>query len=199
MVGKNNHKVHQEKMANKFYRYSIKRLSIGVASVAVAAGFLLNSEMVVAQAAALEGNQAVNANLETSVPLAENEANNRLTTEISSDENKREENLPASEAAGSDTVDLTKEKLPSDLSISEDTSTVNSQLDDKKVSNSESKNHSENNLSAESDKSEKVEKTEKANKSQLDTEIDNQQAGRVSSTQGQNETEKIVLLLIVIT
>ena len=40
MVGKNNFKLRREKMGNKFYRYSIKRLSIGVASVAVSAGFL---------------------------------------------------------------------------------------------------------------------------------------------------------------
>ncbi|WP_198435145.1 YSIRK-type signal peptide-containing protein [Aerococcus urinae] len=40
MVGKNNYQVKKEKQSNKFYRYSIKRLSVGVASVAVAAGLL---------------------------------------------------------------------------------------------------------------------------------------------------------------
>lgn len=40
MVGKNNKKVLIEKQGNKYYRYSIKKLSVGVASVAVSAGFL---------------------------------------------------------------------------------------------------------------------------------------------------------------
>lgn len=39
VVGKNNYKLKREKASNKFYRYSIKRLSVGVASVAVSAGF----------------------------------------------------------------------------------------------------------------------------------------------------------------
>ncbi|WP_195854382.1 YSIRK-type signal peptide-containing protein [Aerococcus tenax] len=51
MVGKNNLKVKKEKQSNKFYRYSIRRLSVGVASVAVAAGLLFASDSAVAQAA----------------------------------------------------------------------------------------------------------------------------------------------------
>ncbi|MHA6646984.1 Rib/alpha-like domain-containing protein [Aerococcus urinae] len=54
MVGKNNLHVKKEKQANKFYRYSIKRLSVGVASVAVAAGLLFAGDAVVVEAAATE-------------------------------------------------------------------------------------------------------------------------------------------------
>ncbi|WP_258113494.1 Rib/alpha-like domain-containing protein [Aerococcus urinae] len=54
MVGKNNLKVKKEKQSNKFYRYSIRRLSVGVASVAVAAGLLFASDSAVAQAATNE-------------------------------------------------------------------------------------------------------------------------------------------------
>ncbi|MEG9283850.1 YSIRK-type signal peptide-containing protein [Aerococcus urinae] len=56
MVGKNNYQVKKEKQSNKFYRYSIKRLSVGVASVAVAAGLLFAGDAVVVQAAAEEAN-----------------------------------------------------------------------------------------------------------------------------------------------
>ncbi|WP_141737859.1 Rib/alpha-like domain-containing protein, partial [Aerococcus sp. HMSC06H08] len=54
MVGKNNYQVKKEKQSNKFYRYSIKRLSVGVASVAVAAGLLFAGDAVVVEAAAAE-------------------------------------------------------------------------------------------------------------------------------------------------
>lgn len=51
MIGKNNRKLRAEKSSNKVYKYAIKRLSVGVASVAVAAGLLFSSEVAVAQAA----------------------------------------------------------------------------------------------------------------------------------------------------
>ncbi|WP_148130181.1 collagen-flanked surface repeat-containing protein, partial [Aerococcus loyolae] len=54
MLGKNNTKLYREKMANKLYRYSIKRLNIGVASVAVAVGLLFMGDATVARAAANE-------------------------------------------------------------------------------------------------------------------------------------------------
>ncbi|MCY3041849.1 YSIRK-type signal peptide-containing protein [Aerococcus sp. JJEM-2022c] len=54
MLGKNNVKLYREKMANKFYRYSIKRLNIGVASVAVAVGLLFMGDASVVRAAANE-------------------------------------------------------------------------------------------------------------------------------------------------
>ncbi|MCY3036025.1 Rib/alpha-like domain-containing protein [Aerococcus sp. Group 2] len=54
MVGKNNLQVKKEKRANKFYRYSIKRLSVGVASVAVAAGLLFAGDAAVVEVAAAE-------------------------------------------------------------------------------------------------------------------------------------------------
>lgn len=40
MVGKNNHKVREEKQANKIYKYGIKKLSVGVASIAISTGLM---------------------------------------------------------------------------------------------------------------------------------------------------------------
>lgn len=47
MLGKNNIKLRKEKQANKFYRYSIKNLRVGVASVAVVAGLSFASSTTV--------------------------------------------------------------------------------------------------------------------------------------------------------
>lgn len=47
MVGKNNELVRRQKNGNKFRRYSLKRLSIGVVPVAVASGFFLGSAALV--------------------------------------------------------------------------------------------------------------------------------------------------------
>ncbi|WP_198439528.1 YSIRK-type signal peptide-containing protein [Aerococcus urinae] len=44
-----------EKSSNRSYRYAIKRLNIGVASVAVAVGLLFMGETSVAHAASIEG------------------------------------------------------------------------------------------------------------------------------------------------
>ncbi|MDK8609852.1 YSIRK-type signal peptide-containing protein [Aerococcus urinae] len=54
MVGKNNFKLLREKNSNRYYRYSIKRLNIGVASVAVAVGLLFIGDASVVRAAANE-------------------------------------------------------------------------------------------------------------------------------------------------
>ncbi|OFK20112.1 hypothetical protein HMPREF2829_06870, partial [Aerococcus sp. HMSC072A12] len=59
MLGKNNIKLKREKMSNKFYRYSIKRLNIGVASVAVAAGLLFTNQAVSVQADEITAASAV--------------------------------------------------------------------------------------------------------------------------------------------
>ncbi|WP_195854654.1 YSIRK-type signal peptide-containing protein, partial [Aerococcus sanguinicola] len=61
MVGKNNTKLREEKQSNKFYRYSIKRLNIGVASVAVAAGLLFAGNVAVVQAASIQEQEKVEA------------------------------------------------------------------------------------------------------------------------------------------
>ncbi|MDK8133787.1 YSIRK-type signal peptide-containing protein, partial [Aerococcus urinae] len=54
MVGKNNFKLLREKNSNRYYRYSIKRLNIGVASVAVAMGLLFMGDASVVRAVANE-------------------------------------------------------------------------------------------------------------------------------------------------
>ena len=46
MVGKNNHKVRAEQGANKFKRYTLKKLSIGVASVSIGVGLMFNGAEV---------------------------------------------------------------------------------------------------------------------------------------------------------
>ncbi|MCY3025336.1 G5 domain-containing protein [Aerococcus loyolae] len=60
MLGKNNFKMINEKSSNRSYRYAIKRLNIGVASVAVAVGLLFMGETSVAQAASNEGVASAN-------------------------------------------------------------------------------------------------------------------------------------------
>ncbi|WP_198434730.1 YSIRK-type signal peptide-containing protein [Aerococcus urinae] len=70
MLGKNNVKLYREKMANKFYRYSIKRLNIGVASVAVAVGLLFMGDAAVAQAAV---NEAAAAETKVSLPSSQDQ------------------------------------------------------------------------------------------------------------------------------
>lgn len=58
MVGKNNYKLRREKAGNKYYRYAIKRLSVGVASVAVGAGILFaGQEAVQAETPEVTGDQ----------------------------------------------------------------------------------------------------------------------------------------------
>ncbi|MDK8501861.1 Ig-like domain-containing protein, partial [Aerococcus sp. UMB1112A] len=57
MVGKNNRQVQREKQSHKFYRYSIKRLNVGVASVAVVAGLLFAGDMAVVHAATVTSGQ----------------------------------------------------------------------------------------------------------------------------------------------
>ncbi len=60
MLGKNNFKMISEKSCNRSYRYAIKRLNIGVASVAVAVGLLFMGEASVVQAASNEGVTSAN-------------------------------------------------------------------------------------------------------------------------------------------
>ncbi|MGX7402339.1 Ig-like domain-containing protein [Aerococcus sanguinicola] len=95
MVGKNNYQVKKEKQSNKFYRYSIKRLSVGVASVAVAAGLLFAGDAVVVQAAAAEETNAS----EEVAPVA-------------GEETPEEEEAPTSEATPASNEAPTLEETP---------------------------------------------------------------------------------------
>ncbi len=60
MLGKNNFKMISEKSCNRSYRYAIRRLNMGVASVAVAGGLLFMGEASVVQAASNEGVTSAN-------------------------------------------------------------------------------------------------------------------------------------------
>ncbi|WP_162890813.1 Rib/alpha-like domain-containing protein [Suicoccus acidiformans] len=62
MVGRNNHKVRRQREGDEIKTYAIKRLSVGVASVAVAAGIIFASDVPLAQAAGTV--DAVNGTLE---------------------------------------------------------------------------------------------------------------------------------------
>ncbi|MHA6709344.1 Ig-like domain-containing protein [Aerococcus loyolae] len=105
MVGKNNYQVKKEKQGNKFYRYSIKRLSVGVASVAVAAGLLFAGDVQVARAAGT--NDAVNGDLNLTV-----EEQGKV------DETAKEnENQPNTQKTTSDPV--TKQVIPADGGVAE--------------------------------------------------------------------------------
>ncbi|WP_051444866.1 collagen-flanked surface repeat-containing protein, partial [Hutsoniella sourekii] len=72
MLGKNNHQARIEKSGDKVYRYAIKRLTIGVASVAVVAGIQFSGLSTIAMASesmdTATSDPVALPNLETSVP-----------------------------------------------------------------------------------------------------------------------------------
>ncbi|MHA6654639.1 Ig-like domain-containing protein [Aerococcus urinae] len=105
MVGKNNYQVKKEKQGNKFYRYSIKRLSVGVASVAVAAGLLFAGDVQVARAAGT--NDAVNGELNLTA-----EEQGKVDQAA-----KDNENQPNTQKTTSDPV--TKQVIPADGGVAE--------------------------------------------------------------------------------
>ncbi|WP_141751166.1 Ig-like domain-containing protein, partial [Aerococcus sp. HMSC072A12] len=105
MVGKNNYQVKKEKQSNKFYRYSIKRLSVGVASVAVAAGLLFAGDVQVARAAGT--NDAVNGELNLTA-----EEQGKVDQAA-----KDNENQPNTQKTTSDPV--TKQVIPADGGVAE--------------------------------------------------------------------------------
>ncbi|MDK7187417.1 Rib/alpha-like domain-containing protein, partial [Facklamia hominis] len=116
MVGKNNIDALNRKAANKVNRYGIRRLSVGVASVAVA-GLLFMSNTVLAEAAEVtEGDARVESvsNADPEVPLADDQAEmtpvtNEASVEANQDaeESAAEVNQDAEEsaAASDQTVD----------------------------------------------------------------------------------------------
>ncbi|MBA5730200.1 YSIRK-type signal peptide-containing protein, partial [Aerococcaceae bacterium INB8] len=84
MVGKNNKKVLIEKQGNKYYRYSIKKLSVGVASVAVGAGIFFGN---VSSVSADEGEFTNQVSQETIAieeftPIEEPQVDNSTTEEV---------------------------------------------------------------------------------------------------------------------
>ncbi|WP_148130174.1 SdrD B-like domain-containing protein, partial [Aerococcus loyolae] len=93
MIGKNNLKLLQKKRSNKFYRYSIKRLNVGVASVVVVAGLLFMGNAAVVEAAS---------NQEVSAPVAETVSapSSNETSEVT----EAQPSLPETSATESDTV-----------------------------------------------------------------------------------------------
>lgn len=103
MVGKNNLQVKKEKRANKFYRYSIKRLSVGVASVAVAAGLLFAGDAAVVEVAAAEvSEESSELVLNEGEPTAKEESsaeNVSVAQELTDEEPAKEETAPVAEEA----------------------------------------------------------------------------------------------------
>ncbi|MHA6654637.1 Rib/alpha-like domain-containing protein [Aerococcus urinae] len=105
MVGKNNLKVKKEKQSNKFYRYSIRRLSVGVASVAVAAGLLFASDSAVAQAATGEVKASTVETTNTPAPVADTKPSETVTAPVASPAEDKAVPTPVAEEAK-----LTEEK-----------------------------------------------------------------------------------------
>ena len=74
MVGKNNKKLLREKQSNKVYKYAIKRLTFGVASVAISAGLMFAGGTVVgAEEAPIEETPATEVNPQVEEPAEEPE------------------------------------------------------------------------------------------------------------------------------
>ncbi|WP_181566455.1 Rib/alpha-like domain-containing protein [Aerococcus tenax] len=105
MVGKNNLKVKKEKQSNKFYRYSIRRLSVGVASVAVAAGLLFASDSAVAQAATNEVKASAVETTSAPDPVAETKLSEAVTAPAASPAEDKSVPTPVAEE-----TKLTEEK-----------------------------------------------------------------------------------------
>lgn len=105
MVGKNNLKVKKEKQSNKFYRYSIRRLSVGVASVAVAAGLLFASDSAVAQAATDEVKASAVETTSAPAPVADTKPSEAVTAPVTSPAEDKAVPTPVAEEAK-----LTEEK-----------------------------------------------------------------------------------------
>ncbi|MHB2078509.1 Rib/alpha-like domain-containing protein [Aerococcus mictus] len=105
MVGKNNLKVKKEKQSNKFYRYSIRRLSVGVASVAVAAGLLFASDSAVAQAATNEVKASTVETPSAPAPVADPKPSEVVTAPVASPAEDKAVPTPVAEEAK-----LTEEK-----------------------------------------------------------------------------------------
>lgn len=95
MVGKNNLKVIQEKQSDHYRKWSIKRLSIGVVSVSVAAGFFISSNFlskatVLADENVQVENVATTDQVNTLGPVADKETKNvdDISENASTTENK---------------------------------------------------------------------------------------------------------------
>ncbi|MCR1890650.1 Rib/alpha-like domain-containing protein [Ligilactobacillus murinus] len=110
MVGKNNLKVIQEKQSDHYRKWSIKRLSIGVVSVSVAAGFFISSNFlskatVLADENVQVENVATTDQVNTLGPVADKETKNvdDISENASTTENKvtKEDTSVTSEASDS--------------------------------------------------------------------------------------------------
>lgn len=71
MVSKKNFKLLKERDAQRFYRYAIKRLSVGVASVAVSAGLLFVSNGISVHAAEVTDSQVNESFVDNNVTVSE--------------------------------------------------------------------------------------------------------------------------------
>lgn len=71
MVSKKNFKLLKERDAQRFYRYAIKRLSVGVASVAVSAGLLFVSNGISVHAAEVTDSEVNESFVDTNVTVSE--------------------------------------------------------------------------------------------------------------------------------
>ena len=140
MVSKNNKQVLLEKSANKVYRYAVKRLSVGVASVAVAAGLLFSTQATVAQAAvednATDTAEVVEPSAGKETPVSETESVENTeeaaapsVTEASV-ETEAVEEAPAvseesSETVESNTTEAVEDKEATEESVSNDSNSTN--------------------------------------------------------------------------
>ncbi|MDY4646217.1 MAG: Rib/alpha-like domain-containing protein [Aerococcus suis] len=140
MVSKNNKQVLLEKSANKVYRYAVKRLSVGVASVAVAAGLLFSTQATVAQAAvednATDTAEVVGPSAEKEPPVSETESVENTEEAAApsvtepSVETETVEEAPAvseesSETVESNTTEAVEDKEATKESVSNDSNSTN--------------------------------------------------------------------------
>ncbi|EQA3568113.1 YSIRK-type signal peptide-containing protein, partial [Enterococcus faecalis] len=178
MVGKNNKKVLIEKQGSKYYRYSIKKLSVGVASVAVGAGILFGN---VSSVSADEGEFTNQVSQETTAieeftPIEEPQVDNSTTEEV-------EASLETSMAPVEDDVNF--EEPEETLTQVQEESAPQSEVEETEeaVEESQAPEVEETEEAVEESQAPEVEETEEA--------VEESQAPEVEETSEIQENEKI--------
>ncbi|MGH2116333.1 YSIRK-type signal peptide-containing protein, partial [Aerococcus urinaeequi] len=178
MVGKNNKKVLIEKQGNKYYRYSIKKLSVGVASVAVGAGIFFGN---VSSVSADEGEFTNQVSQETIAieeftPIEEPQVDNSTTEEV-------EASLETSMAPVEDDVNF--EEPEETLTQVQEESAPQSEVEETEeaVEESQAPEVEETEEAVEESQAPEVEETEEA--------VEESQAPEVEETSEIQENEKI--------
>ncbi|AXY25273.1 YSIRK signal domain/LPXTG anchor domain surface protein [Suicoccus acidiformans] len=178
MVGKNNQYLKKQKQGNKVNTYAIRRLSVGVASVAVAAGIFFASDAALVQAQETTDTSISDIQPENEVPVVEEETQPEAETVAPEEETQPEAEVTAPEEETQPEAEVTtpeEESQPEAATSAEDVDadsasenkveaeepkvalrSADSALNEEKIDNAVSVNNSDINISTFSTDVEKV-------------------------------------------